>query len=258
MTGGARPGARRPAAPQPAIELRRILWACDFSTCSVEALRFVLPMARAYGAEVTALHVIPTRLPEGGGPLSFANPALLQPRLHHEASAALDRFAGLAAAASVPAQVALREGKAVEHILEMAATLPADLIVQGTRGLGGIERSLIGSVAEAVIGRARCPVLTVPLDARPPSRTEVPAAVLCATDFSAHADRALALAASLATRSGAELLLVHVAAALKTSEFVALEAVPRADGGVRLYLMSDDNADVSQRTLLLAFDWRPR
>jgi hypothetical protein len=34
--------------------------------------------------------------------------------------------------------------------------------------------------------------------------------------------------------------------------------VPRADGSVRFYLLSDDNASAAQRTLLLAFDWRPR
>lgn len=209
MTGVVPPAGGR-AAPEGGVDIRRILWACDFSTGSVEALRWALPLARAYGSEITALHVIPTTLPARGGPLALANPALLQPHLHHEASATLDRFAGTAIAASVPTRVALREGKAAHHILEMAGRLPADLIVQGTRGKGALDRAVIGSVAEAVIGRARCPVLTVPMEGSPPSDAIVPGTVLCATDFSAHATRALDYAAALAGRSGVGLLLVHV------------------------------------------------
>jgi hypothetical protein len=38
--------------------------------------------------------------------------------------------------------------------------------------------------------------------------------------------------------------------------FEGLAAVPRANGGFRFYLLSDDNASASQRTLLLAFDWQ--
>jgi nucleotide-binding universal stress UspA family protein len=209
MTGVIQP-AGGTSAPEGGIAIRHILWPCDFSTGSVEALRWALPLARAFGSEVTALHVIPTTLPARGGPLALANPALLQPHLHHEATAALDRFAGTAIAASVPTRVALREGKAAHHILEMAGQLPADLIVQGTRGMGAFDRAVIGSVAEAVIGRARCPVLTVPMEGRPPSDAIVPGTVLCATDFSAHATRALDYAAALAGRSGVDLLLVHV------------------------------------------------
>jgi nucleotide-binding universal stress UspA family protein len=88
--------------------------------------------------------------------------------------------------------------------------MAAELIVQGTRGLGAIERAMIGSVAEAVIGRARCPVLTVPLEAHVPWDGKGAGPIVCATDFSAPALRATAHALSLARRSGAELVLVHV------------------------------------------------
>jgi hypothetical protein len=48
-----------------------------------------------------------------------------------------------------------------------------------------------------------------------------------------------------------------IANPLSVDNFEGLAAVPQGDGGVRLYLISDDNFSSSQRTLLLAFDWRP-
>jgi len=51
---------------------------------------------------------------------------------------------------------------------------------------------------------------------------------------------------------------MDMAAPMTVDNFEGLAAVPRPDGSVRFYLLSDDNARDSQRTLLLAFDWRPR
>jgi hypothetical protein len=51
---------------------------------------------------------------------------------------------------------------------------------------------------------------------------------------------------------------MDIAPPMTVDNFEGLAAVPRPDGGLRFYLLSDDNAQASQRTLLLAFDWRPR
>jgi hypothetical protein len=55
-------------------------------------------------------------------------------------------------------------------------------------------------------------------------------------------------------------LVAHIdmARPMTVDNFEGLAAVPRADGRIRFYMMSDDNASASQRTLLLAFDWQPR
>jgi nucleotide-binding universal stress UspA family protein len=195
--------------PDAALSIRRILWACDFSAGSRDALLWLLAIARHYQSQITALHVIPTAVPPGGGMLSISNPALLRPHLHHDVSAALDRWVAPAVAASVPTTVALREGEPVHEILGMAERLPADLVVLGTHGRGAFERSAIGSVAEAVLGRARCPVVTVPAHAVPASVTGMPGTVLWATDFSPHATAALPYALSIAAKGGAHLVLVH-------------------------------------------------
>jgi nucleotide-binding universal stress UspA family protein len=191
------------------ISLRRMLWACDFSACSANALGFVIPIARAYGSEITALHVMPAAAPASAGPLSFADPALLQPQLRHAVSMCLDRFVRPAIDAPVPIRVVLREGKPVPELLALAARLPADLLVLGTRGENASERTVLGSVAEPTLGRAPCPVLAVPTQAVPPSASLFKA-VLCATDFSDHATRAWHHALALAARSAARLLILHV------------------------------------------------
>jgi len=207
LQSGADPSSSSGEAP--GIALRRILWACDFSSCSAGALRFVIPVARAYGSAITALHVIPATVPPGGGRASLTNPALQMPHLHHNVSVCMDRYVRPAIAASLPTRIALREGKPVDEILGVAASLPADLVALGTRGLSALVRSALGSVTEGVLGRAPCPVLAVPTRAWPPSGPLFKT-VLWATDFSSHAALARRYALSLAAKSPARLLLLHV------------------------------------------------
>ena len=59
-------------------------------------------------------------------------------------------------------------------------------------------------------------------------------------------------------RSNVLIARLDLAAPLTVDNFEGVAAVPRPDGGVRFYLLSDDNDDASQRTLLLAFDWQAR
>jgi nucleotide-binding universal stress UspA family protein len=68
----------------------------------------------------------------------------------------------------------LQEGEPVQEILRAAEEAPADLIVMGTHGRGGLPRLLLGSVAEHVLRAAPCPVLTVkaPVPERGPSADE--------------------------------------------------------------------------------------
>jgi hypothetical protein len=58
-------------------------------------------------------------------------------------------------------------------------------------------------------------------------------------------------------RGGVLVDRMDLARPLTIDNFEGVAAVPRRDGGLRFYLLSDDNASASQRTLLLAFDWQP-
>jgi nucleotide-binding universal stress UspA family protein len=73
----------------------------------------------------------------------------------------LEELTSVLRAAQVPVASQLRGGLPADSILDSAKTLPCDLIVMGTHGRRGISHALAGSVAEAVLRKARCPVLTV-------------------------------------------------------------------------------------------------
>src|SRR5690606_2923950 len=93
-------------------------------------------------------------------------------------------------------------------ILDYAGRVDADLIVMATHSRRGLDHLLLGSIAEAVVREAVCPVFTVGpmerLDEDRPPRLLVPA------DFSKHARRALAYAKELARLYEAELHALHV------------------------------------------------
>lgn len=204
------PSPRDPrVASTPPVAFGQVLWACDFSPSSIAALRFVAPLARAYGSELTAVHVMPDQLPDDGPPVSAAVPALRNARRHHDLTRALDDEVGRAIEGAVPAHVAIREGKAADEILRLAAELDADLIAMGTGRSRAGRPPQETSIAEAVLGRARSSVLVLPAEASPlPARGS--GTVLCATDFSPHSGLAVRYAVSLASRFRFRLLLMHV------------------------------------------------
>lgn len=193
------------------IQIRRILCPTDFSDFSRRALEHAVALARWYEADVTLLHVVPfvpstATFPPGVSPLTF------EPITHDRILEELKRFAEPVAAAGVRSDVVLRDGNATGEILDLAKTLPADLVVLGTHGRGGFERLVLGSVAEKVLRKACCPVLTVPLPAE-----EAPAAapalfesILCPVDFSPSSMKALDYALSIAQEAKASLTLLHV------------------------------------------------
>jgi nucleotide-binding universal stress UspA family protein len=111
--------------------------------------------------------------------------------------------------AGIRTRLIVEDGNAVDRIIECAGSEAADLIVIGTHGLRGFERFILGSVAEKVLRRSTCPVMTVP----PASTTDakVPySKLLCAVDFGESSLTALRFAFSLAQETNAELTLLHV------------------------------------------------
>jgi nucleotide-binding universal stress UspA family protein len=193
------------------IAIRRILCPIDFSDFADRAFRHACRLARWYGAEIHALHVTPL-MTEAAWAVSFPiDPHTHEPRVPADFRRHLEsRFAD-ARAEGIAIETHVREGGAAHEIVRYAEEAGVDLIVMGTHGRNGLRRLVLGSVADTVLRRSPCPVLTV-------CRTEVsgdPAGppfrrIVCAVDFEPSSEPTLMLAISLATEAAAHLTLLHV------------------------------------------------
>ena len=134
------------------IHVRRILCCVDFSTSSQQTVNHALSVAEAYGAELTALHVM-DNLPE------FTNVAI-------ETDAVVDKLQKLLATSTLPAakvHLEVRLGKAYREIVNFAAQDQSDLIVTGARGRNSMDLAVFGSTTYRIIQLYPGPVLTIPL-----------------------------------------------------------------------------------------------
>jgi nucleotide-binding universal stress UspA family protein len=195
------------------IAIRRILCSVDFSRFSQHALQQAAALSREFGAELTVLHasaVAPvTSLAPIGAPLAL-EPARLTAEERQAITAELRDFVEDAGASGRPVRMQVIEQDPVDAIVNTAASWPADLIVMGTHARAGFERLLLGSVAEKVLRKAPCPVLTVPSRVLAPTQEVSFGRILGAIDFSPASLRALDYAVSLAAPDGPGLTALHV------------------------------------------------
>jgi nucleotide-binding universal stress UspA family protein len=152
------------------LAIHTILHPTDFSDRSDFAFRVACALARDYGARLVLLHVVAPPVVVYGEGVVPPQPEYWQERLTEQ----LHRLEP--PAPNGRAEHILKEGDAVTEILGTARAVGADLIVMGTHGRTGLARLLMGSVAEQVVRRAACPVLTV----RMPLGQAVPAGELLA------------------------------------------------------------------------------
>ncbi|HSN91580.1 MAG TPA: universal stress protein [Anaeromyxobacteraceae bacterium] len=152
----------------PAIS--RILVPVDFSPSARAALEYASFLAGRFGAFLDVLYV--AEPPGYVGPDTLALlPVSGQPGRGQARGDVSREVEGiLARAGARPAHVSVRveSGEPSDTILSASRDGGADLIVMGTHGRTGLSRLLIGSVAEAVLRRATCPVLTIRVASKTP------------------------------------------------------------------------------------------
>jgi nucleotide-binding universal stress UspA family protein len=205
-----------------------ILCPVDFSDFSRHALDHAVALARQHSARLTALYVVPpvqTTYPAIG--LGAYVPYAYTIDDLKEFQRALERFV---ADVGYPVAAVSVEALVVDEILKRAAELPADLIVMGTHGRSGFDRLLLGSVAERVLAKAPCPVLTIPRRApdTAPSGPLTFRNVLCPIDFSPSSLAALKYAEGLVT-ADTQLRVLHVAERLPSWQLVPAVATGAPD-----------------------------
>lgn len=165
------------------LPVATILHPTDFSEHSESAFRLACALAWDYKARLVLLHVVPTPMViYAGGPV----PAETWPSIE-EVKDKLRDLEGHAHHTRVESLV--MEGDPVDMILRAAAETHSDVIVMGTHGRTALTRLLLGSVAESVIRKAPCPVLTAkPAAARMKAVEESEAKTESGVAVGAHAE----------------------------------------------------------------------
>lgn len=145
------------------IQLKKILVPTDFSEFSKPAIDYACAIAARFDSQLHLLHVVP-------------DPAMLVPESHAfsaeamEAQAAaliedakqrIESLPGNGWENNQPISREVRTGAVFLEIVEYAKSNDIDLIVIGTHGRGGLMHVLLGSVAEKIVRKSPCPVLTV-------------------------------------------------------------------------------------------------
>jgi len=144
------------------FSIRKILCPTDFSDYANEALSYAVGLAREYGAELHVLHVIPT--PEMAvqfEPMAPVLDASFFTELEQGAREHLEQVLPEATRAELAVAFALRRGAAFLEIVRYAREQDIDLIAIATHGRTGLRHALFGSVAEKVVRKAPCPVLSL-------------------------------------------------------------------------------------------------
>ncbi len=151
------------------MTMQRILVGVDFSPESEAAIRTAFTFAHTFGSVITLLHVHeePSLM---NGIVPGADSAADEKMLHAAAEAQLATLRDSlytrdprTLEGGITVELAVAGGVPADVILSRAKAGGFDLIVMGTHGRTGLRRLLVGSVAEAVIRGAPCPVVTVHL-----------------------------------------------------------------------------------------------
>lgn len=136
-----------------------ILAPTDGSVGVERAVEHAVDLAKTHEATLHALYVVNTA--------SYSSMPMetswehVRDMLGEEGERALERVGDIAAEADVPVESVVVDGSPSREIVRYAEHEPCDLVVMGTHGRGGIDRLLLGSVAERVVRASKVPVLTV-------------------------------------------------------------------------------------------------
>jgi nucleotide-binding universal stress UspA family protein len=222
----------------PVVSFKNILLATDFSPASERALLYARAFAREHDSFVYTVHV--------SGPDEYQ---LLCPeaftetfnQLEHDGTVGLGILRGLLR--GLPSEVPLDGGQIWKTVKDVAVRNEIDLLMVGTHGRTGLQKVLLGSVAEEVFRDAPCPVLTVGAQARKPSDPFKISKVLLATDCCPGTVAPL-YAAAICAKFGAALTALVVGEELSSNHHVTPQLIKEKLSAAAPELMSLDPAPI--------------
>lgn len=203
------------------IIFSRILVATDFSQPATQALKMAILISQKFGAKLSIIHAatpIVYGIDTGPVPIEVLNADLDADK--EQVNQLVSNEPGLSA---LKPNITVAYAEAIDLIHQVSRKEKADLIVVGSHGASGLERLALGSVAEAVLNQARCPVLIVGPQCQPeqyPFRS-----ILLATDLRTTGLRAAQYATGLAERFHSKLTLLHVMKQRPTSPIEEAESI---------------------------------
>ncbi len=222
------PNAEPLVGARPGVRIERVLCPVDFSQCSVRAYDYAQSIARHYRATVVVQHVAELwQHPSASYSVSAQMWEDFRRKLMTDGQNDLEQF--VRSSGGMQPERIVQEGLAADAILSLAQERAISLIVMGTHGRRGVDHLMLGSVTERVLRKASCPVLAVRRAASDSSKRDTAddsapiRRILCCVDFSAHSERALDYALSLADAYTAEVTVLHVLDDVPTSAEIGTE-----------------------------------
>ena len=143
------------------VEIKRILYPCDFTGCSLQVLPYVRSMAEKYGSEIFLLYVARNLHVYRSARKQHKSSSTLIEKTLKELEVMLDNFCGkhLLDCPNFRRRVAV--GDPGEEIVKTVENEKIDLVIMGTHGRKGFEHTLFGTVAHYVVIHSKAPVLIV-------------------------------------------------------------------------------------------------
>ncbi len=197
------------ASGKPVLDLKTVVYSTDFSQCSRNAGLYAARIASYFSVKLLVAHAF--TLSQAAAEVETVYRQVSQQRVDQRAllSAEAQRL-GAGSAEVVPTLV---DGDPKSAIPQLADSNGPSMIVLGTHGRNGLERGIIGSVAETILRSTRWPALTVGPHVQPVTATTLPCKrILFATDFTSAAASAATYAATLAAVFGARIDVLNVIA----------------------------------------------
>ncbi|MDA8161584.1 MAG: universal stress protein [Desulfobacteraceae bacterium] len=144
------------------VEVKKILFPVDFTENSKKIFPYVKSFAKTFGARITLINIVKHMEDFAGFELMGAERwALFEKDSKEKALGTLKNIAADDFSEFKDVDYAVIVGDIVDEIIDYAEQKKIDLIIISTHGRKGLEKVMLGSVAEGVVKRASCPVLTI-------------------------------------------------------------------------------------------------
>lgn len=143
------------------IEIKKILCPVDFSECSDHALKYATAFAQMYSSRLSLLHVVEMPFLPAYSMAGIPDIYFPVDEVQKQCADKMNKLVEKLSDGDLDVHGDVQVGSPFLEIIKRAKEEESDLIVLGTHGRSGLKHMIIGSVAEKVVRKAPCPVLSV-------------------------------------------------------------------------------------------------